>query len=97
MPFSFLLLVLAALAVVSYRFGTARARAVAPGRQSQLHSRPMYHGLYAAIWCGVPALIVATAWVAFQPILVKGLVMGGLPDSVITSYSIHYTKLYDFL
>jgi len=81
MPFSVLLLVLAGLAVISYRFGTARARAVAPGRQSQLHSRPMYHGLYAAIWCGVPALLIATLWVAFQPLLVKGLVMGGLPDA----------------
>lgn len=81
MPFSLLLLVLAGLAVVSYRFGTARARAIAPGRQSQLHSRPMYHGVYAAMWCGVPAVLIATVWVLFQPVLVKGLVMGGLPES----------------
>lgn len=81
MPFSVLLLVLAGLAVISYRFGTARARAIAPGRQAQLHSRPMYHGLYAAIWCGVPALLIAAAWMAFQPVLVKGLVMSGLPES----------------
>lgn len=81
MPFSLLLLVLSGLAVVSYFFGAARARAIAPGRQAQLHSRPMYHGLYAAVWCGVPALLIATVWMALQPVLVKGLVMGGLPDS----------------
>ncbi len=81
MPFSLLLLVLVGLAAMSYRFGTARARAVAPGRQSQLHSRPMYHGLYAAMWCGVPALLIATVWLMFQPVLVKGLVLGGLPES----------------
>ncbi|SBW12645.1 Phosphate ABC transporter, inner membrane subunit PstC [uncultured Alphaproteobacteria bacterium] len=81
MPFSLLLLVLAGLAVMSYRFGTARARAVAPGRQAQLHSRPMYHGLYAAMWCGVPALLISAVWLMFQPVLVKGLVLGGLPES----------------
>jgi phosphate transport system permease protein len=81
MPFSLLLLVLAGLSVVAYRFGVSRARAVAPGRQAELHSRPMYHGLYVAIWCGVPALLVAVVWVAMQPILVKGLVMGSLPDA----------------
>ncbi len=81
MPFSVLLLVLAGLSVIAYRFGTTRARAVSPGRQADLHSRPMYHGLYVAIWCGIPALLVAVTWVALQPILVKGLVLGGLPDA----------------
>ena len=33
---------------------------------------------------------------AFQPEAEDGLVfLGQLPDDVITSYSIHYTKLYD--
>jgi phosphate transport system permease protein len=81
MPFSVLLGVVAGLSVFAYRFGTGRARAVSPGRQADLHSRPMYHGLYVAIWCGIPALLVAVTWVALQPILVKGLVLGGLPDA----------------
>ncbi len=76
-----LLLVLAGLSVIAYRFGTDRARAVAPGRQADLHSRPMYHGLYVAIWCGIPALLVALFWVALQPVLVKWLVLSGLPDA----------------
>ncbi|MGE4527512.1 MAG: phosphate ABC transporter permease subunit PstC [Rhodospirillaceae bacterium] len=82
MSLSLLLLVLAVLSVISYRFGTGRARAVAPGRQqASLHSRPTYHGFYVALWCGLPALLIAVAWVAMQPILVKGLVLAGLPDS----------------
>lgn len=77
MPLSVLLPVLAVLSLIGYRLGRARAAAL-PGHP---HSRPLYHGLYVAIWCGVPALLVAALWLAAEPVLVKALVMGGLPDS----------------
>ncbi len=81
MPLSILLVVLVGLSMIAYRVGVGRARALAPVRQADLHSRPSYHGLYVALWCGLPALLIAVAWLVFQPILVKSMVIAGLPDS----------------
>ena len=64
-PFLFPLLL--AAAVVAYVFGRQRALAVAAGQPSALHSRPGYHGFYAAIWAFVPALAVLVLWSLFAP------------------------------
>ena len=50
--------VLGSLTVFSYYLGRGRAVATAGGRPRALHSRPNYYGLYAALWCGVPAFAI---------------------------------------
>ena len=66
----FILLVLASLAA-------ARARAqdwLVAGAPGTLDSMPIYHGIYAALWCAIPALILAALWfIGAPPILTSVL------------------------
>lgn len=79
---TFLIVTLAALAVFGYYFGRGRATAMVSGRVSNLHSQPSYYGFYIALWCSVPAVLVAAAWLVFQPIVAESLVVSGLPDEL---------------
>jgi len=53
-----LILLLLVLSSVAYYVGRRRAFTVAQGKLRTLHSLPAYYGLYTALWCGGPALIV---------------------------------------
>ncbi|MGE0254844.1 MAG: phosphate ABC transporter permease subunit PstC [Alphaproteobacteria bacterium] len=77
------LLLLAAillLAGVAYQYGRRRALAV-PGGRAALHSLPTYYGYYVALWCGLPALLLALVWLSLEPAVVEWLVVSGLPDA----------------
>jgi len=37
--------------------------------------------MYVAIWCGLPALLIALGWLVLQPLMIKSMIMSGLPDS----------------
>jgi phosphate transport system permease protein len=71
--------VLLLLTSIGYRLGRGRALAVAGGRPRELHSLPGYHGAYVALWCAIPAFAVLLAWLAFEPTLVRALVVSSLP------------------
>ncbi|MBL8671017.1 MAG: phosphate ABC transporter permease subunit PstC [Alphaproteobacteria bacterium] len=79
---TFALAAIAALVLLSYWMGSKRAVAIADGKSRALHSRPSYHGLFVALWCGVPALAVAGAWAILQPILIQGIVVDSLPETL---------------
>ncbi len=57
--FGLMALILAALTVVAYILGRRRATAAAGGNLSSLHSRPVYHGLFAALVTLLTAFVVA--------------------------------------
>ncbi|HSV27983.1 MAG TPA: phosphate ABC transporter permease subunit PstC [Candidatus Omnitrophota bacterium] len=71
--------VLLLLTAIGYRLGRGRALALADGRPRNLHSLPRYHGYYVAMWCGVPALLIVTAWLALEPSVIRHLVLTSLP------------------
>jgi phosphate transport system permease protein len=79
---TFLLIAVIGLAIFGYIFGQARSKSLVGGRVRNLHSRPSYYGFYIALWCAVPALLVAVAWFAFQPLIVESIVVGGLPHEL---------------
>ncbi|APO75193.1 phosphate ABC transporter permease protein PstC [Rhizobium etli 8C-3] len=82
--FGYLFLVLVAAAVVAAYFGGLRALAVsttAGTSRIKAHSRPIYHGLNAAIWTAVPASIFLLLWLAFQSSVVNQLVLASYPGS----------------
>lgn len=79
---TFLLLTILALTVFGYYFGRARASALVSGNLQQLHSRPNYYGAYTALWCAVPAVLIAVVWLTFQPSIVESLVIAALPDTM---------------
>jgi phosphate transport system permease protein len=82
-PFHLLILLLL-LSAAGYFIGRKKAFAVAGGVQGlqALHSRPVYYGALTAMWCGIPALVVYAAWLTFEPSIITGLVLNGLPADI---------------
>ncbi|MDJ0929468.1 MAG: phosphate ABC transporter permease subunit PstC [Gammaproteobacteria bacterium] len=81
MQLTTLLLILAAMAVMSFMVGRQRAIGTAGGyRQIKtLHSLPKYYGYYAAIWCGIPGLILIAFWLAIADSVILDRVIESLP------------------
>jgi phosphate transport system permease protein len=79
-----LLIVLLTLSSIAYYFGRRRAFAVAGGVANirNLHSRPTYYGALTALWCGLPALIIFSSWLAFESNVITSLVVSGLPENI---------------
>ena len=82
MSFSVLLVTLLALSSFAYYMGRKRAFTVAQGKLRNLHSLPSYYGLYTAIWCSIPALVVLALWIAFEPTILTNLVVSGLSEEI---------------
>jgi len=77
---SFLLLaILLALSSLAYFLGQRRARSASGGHPSTLHSRPPYYGLYVALWCGIPSLMLVAAWLIVEPQVAEWLLVSALP------------------
>ncbi|MGD8594389.1 MAG: phosphate ABC transporter permease subunit PstC [Gammaproteobacteria bacterium] len=77
-----LILLLLVLSSVAYYLGRKRAFSVAQGHIKTLHSLPLYYGLYTAIWCGIPALIIFGVWTAFESTIITHLVVADLPEHI---------------
>jgi phosphate transport system permease protein len=79
-----LLIVLLGLVAVAYHFGRKRAVAVAggPSQIKTLHSLPTYYGLYAALWAGLPAILLIGFWSGFQDTIITALVKAELPPAM---------------
>ncbi|MEC7433239.1 MAG: phosphate ABC transporter permease family protein, partial [Pseudomonadota bacterium] len=80
-----LMLLVIAFVVVAYGLGYARSRSLAMpmGGIRHLKSLPFYYGARAALWCGIPALIVLALWAAFQGKVIQLLVIGSLPPDLV--------------
>ncbi len=46
-----------------------------------LHSRPLYHGAYAAAWFGLPSTILLLAWLFMQGKVLDTMIQNNLPAS----------------
>ncbi|ANC92568.1 phosphate ABC transporter permease subunit PstC [Azospirillum humicireducens] len=84
MQLTLLALILALLAVIGFMTGRSRAAASVGGRVAELHSVPSYHGVYVALWAGLPALLLFVAWTASEGWLVLQLVLSSLPERLTT-------------
>ncbi len=78
------LLALLGVLALAYRLGRKRAVAAVggPTRITHLHSLPGYHGLYAVLWAGIPAILILALWSGFQDHAVVALVKAELPASL---------------
>ncbi len=76
--------VLLALSAIAFHLGRRRSirTASSVGGTAGLHSLPGYYGYYAALWCGVPALLVFALWTAFEGSIITHLVVSGLPAEI---------------
>jgi phosphate transport system permease protein len=84
-----LILVLLAVMAVAYQLGIKRAVASAGGlsRINTLHSLPTYYGLYAALWAGIPALLLIGLWIGFQDQILTSLVTANLSPEMLDGQS----------
>ena len=79
---SLLPIILVILIVIGFWLGRQRSRKVAieAGGLDQLHSRPVYHGALAALWCSLPAAFIYGVWLIFEGQIITSLVVAGLPE-----------------
>ena len=78
----YLIWFMALAALVSTFVGSWRARQKRDGAgNSKSHSRPIYHGLNAAIWTGVPAFVFLLLWLLFQNGIIDALVLASYPGA----------------
>ena len=77
-----LIVIISLLAIGGFYLGRGRAIAIAGGHQRELHSLPGYHGLFVALWCALPALVLMGLWLAIEPTVIRGLVTAALPDNL---------------
>ena len=71
-----------ALAALAMAFaGLSRGRAARARATEKAHSRPIYHGLNAAIWTGIPALVFLLLWLLFQNSIIDALVLASYPGA----------------
>lgn len=83
----YILVILLAAATFMAFASMAKARRTADAVAGKTHSRPIYHGLNAAIWTGIPAFVFLLIWLMVQNAVIDRLVLAGLPgiDAMDTS------------
>ncbi len=81
---SVLLLAVVAMSIVAFWVGKSRSLALVGGSRGirQLHSLPGHYGLLTALWCGLPALLIAGLWLGFQDGILVRLVTSHLPAEI---------------
>ena len=84
MALSTLFLTLAVLTVMSFAIGRGRAIGVVGGQKAirDLHSLPKYYGYYAAIWCGIPGLLLVAFWLILGDSIIVERVIAELPPDL---------------
>lgn len=79
-----LFLTLFVFGLSAYTWGRRRAFAVSDGDNRRLHSLPDYHGLYVAIWCAGPSLLLLGVWFILEPLIGSIAIQQGLPADAAT-------------
>jgi phosphate transport system permease protein len=82
---SAVLIAVLGLCLIGFFMGRARAVSKARGDLRRLHSLPNYHGFYVALWCGLPSLLVALAWLLAQPAIVTHAAKSAMPPERVAS------------
>ena len=90
-----LTVVLLAMTAAGFRLGRGRALALVGGAPKNLSSLPRYYGVYVALWAFVPALTVLALWLALEPSVLRGLVIGGLPPELLARSEAEIGLLYN--
>jgi phosphate transport system permease protein len=79
--FSQLAIVFFILVLTSWVIGWRRIRIPQLAGGPRPRSRAVYHGFYNALWCALPMLAVALAWLAVEPWIIRPAVLQGLAES----------------
>ena len=102
MQTSTIFLVLVTLSFISFVVGRKRSHLVAVGAGGiqNLHSLPKHYGYMAALWAGLPALLVLILWMGFESRIIYSMVVAGLPAAVQampeSELGLYYNQLVSF-
>ncbi len=83
MIYSYFLPLLLILSFAAYYFGATRARKVAEISGGRNHSLPGYYGLFTAIWCLTPALVLYCIWQVAEASVLTSMIVQGLPADIL--------------
>ena len=75
------LLLLAAFSAATFWFARRRVVAATEAAGERPHSRPKYHAAHAALWAGVPAILLLLLLAALGPRIVTAITWADLPAS----------------
>ena len=90
----YLFLATLGLSLVAFYVGRSTANGFVAAGGAQIHSRPIYHGAFAAVWVGIPALILVLLWLLFQDPVIDRLMLSSLPSSLTEGASASRMSLY---
>jgi phosphate transport system permease protein len=77
---SALLFLIVGLTLIAYT--TARGKAVNASHSGRLKALPKHYGALAALWSGLPALLLLIAWLAFKPTWLQHQMLQTLPADI---------------
>lgn len=80
-----LFFLISALIVAAYVLGYVRSKSLAQtlGGIRHLKSLPGYYAVRAAMWCGIPALLVLMLWASFENQVIQMLVIDSLAPEIV--------------
>ena len=71
MNFTQLTMVFFILVLASGLLGWRRIRMPQLADGARPRSRAVYHGLYNALWCALPMLVIGFAWLTVEPVIIQ--------------------------
>nr|MBC8412035.1 phosphate ABC transporter permease family protein [bacterium] len=84
MKYTALLIIIVALSAAGFYAGRKRAVKVVNREIRKLHSLPGYYGMFVALWCGLPAVMILGLWLAFESFIIMNLVVSAMPSEIST-------------
>jgi phosphate transport system permease protein len=78
--FELVIAALVTLGALGYLMARQRVMAMAAESRVHSHSLPAYHGMFVALWVGLPAFFLALVWLLLQDSMIDRLVLASLPE-----------------
>ena len=70
------------MSIAAYIVGRVSGRKFVRASGVDVHSLPNYHGLFVAVWVGIPATILVLLWAALREPAINALLAASLPESL---------------
>jgi phosphate transport system permease protein len=71
------------------------SRAIGLRGANRLHSLPVYHGAFAALWAAIPALLIIAAWAPIQSKLVDRSVLASPEGQALPNFELQREAILD--
>lgn len=84
MIYSYIIPCLILLSAGAYFWGQHRANqvAVSHGGVKALHSLPTHYGMFTALSCLIPGILVFAVWRIFEDTIISSMIVSGLPETM---------------